>query len=131
MLKMASLISTYNIRTLLDQGATCASACFWLFAAGHDRSMPITPQLGVHSASTMAGGEATDTTVILARLSHAMGIPNQIIGKMVATPPNEITWLDCDDLAAMKVDVIWVKGLDVAPMALKRRVFCKDRSMYK
>jgi hypothetical protein len=123
MLRMASLISTYNATTSLDNATICASSCFWLFAAGHHRSIPSTARLGVHSVSDMFGHEVPDATVMLARLSHSMHIPNQIIGKMVTTPPNQIAWLDCDDLVAMNVEILHVnvRGTD-----LKQQIFCKD-----
>jgi hypothetical protein len=88
-------------------GAVCASACFFLFAAGQYRQMATNAAIGVHSVADAYGESynAMASTVILARLAHDLRVPDAVIGKMVATKPNQITWLDNSDLAAMHVTV--------------------------
>lgn len=79
----------------------CASACFFIYAAGIYRAGNL---LGVHrprfaeedlKAMTMeqaASGQVSTSEVAAAYL-HKMGIPNSIIEKAATTKPNNIEWL--------------------------------------
>jgi hypothetical protein len=79
----------------------CASACFFIYAAGTYRSGSI---LGIHrprfaeedlKAMTMeqaASGQVSTSEVAAAYL-RKMGIPNSIIEKAATTKPNDIQWL--------------------------------------
>src|SRR5271157_5563752 len=105
-LQMADMIARIPAKTELFDNTTCASACFWLFAAGRYREMSSRARLGVHSVSDALGAEMPGGTITVARMAHQFGVPDQIIGKMVATPPDQITWLTIADLKAMPVEVI-------------------------
>jgi len=121
MLKMAAIISLSGAVTIVPDGSICASACFWLFAAGQTRVTVGTAKVGVHCASTAEGAEENVGTVGLARLSRMMNIPNQVIGKMVSTRPDQIAWLDAKDLKAMHVLTISSDGIKAMDEAMNRR----------
>ena len=60
----------------------------------------------MHSVANHRGKEDADTarlTVQLSRLLAGLGVPHSVIGKLVATPPARITFLDNRDLAALNV----------------------------
>jgi hypothetical protein len=101
--KLANIVRYGKIMTVVQNGATCASACFVVFAAGSEKFANYTAQIGVHGASDTAGKESGDATVVMARVVKELGVPPSIIGKMVVTPPSEIIWLSPDDLKAMGV----------------------------
>lgn len=94
----------------LDVGVehACASACFFMFAAGHDRFVYATSGVGVHSASS--GGHDTDgaklTTLKMARAMGQYGISASVIGLMVLTLPDKMAWLSDDELRAMGVHIL-------------------------
>lgn len=79
----------------------CASACFFIYAAGVHRAGEV---LGIHrpriteeelKAMTMeqAAGEHTSVIEIASNYLQKMGVPNSIIEKASTTRPNEIQWL--------------------------------------
>lgn len=84
----------------------CASACFLVFAGAPDREAGPTAKIGVHGASDAVGKSVGDATVAMAQYSRLLGVPYSIIGKMVVTPPNEMLWLDRNDLSAMGTAIL-------------------------
>jgi hypothetical protein len=99
--KLASIIRYGKISTVVANGAKCASACFIVFAAGTQKFVSYTASVGVHGASDRGGRESGDATVSMARMVKELGVPEGIIGKMVVTRPDDIVWLDPDDLRSM------------------------------
>ena len=99
----------------------CASACFLLLAAAPDRAATRGARIGVHSARSYPGGAETvnamAATTHLARLAAGYGVPPAIIGRMVATGPAHMAWLDADDLRAMRVGIV-----EPAPPCGRRRL---------
>ena len=86
----------------------CDSACAFIFLLGTKRYIGKDAKIGVHAVGTEYGNEdngAVRDTIYFARLSAQLGIPSSTIGKMVATPPGKITYLDQADLLASKVIV--------------------------
>jgi hypothetical protein len=86
----------------------CDSACAFIFLLGRKRYVSKDAKIGVHAVGNDYGGEDTGTrrdTIEFARISAKLGIPSSTIGKMVATPPRKITFLDRNDLSALKVIV--------------------------
>ena len=60
----------------------------------------------MHSVSNDREREDADSariTIQLSRLLVGLGVPHSIIGKIVATPPAKITFLDNRDLARLNV----------------------------
>ena len=86
----------------------CDSACAFIFLASKKRYVAPDAKVGVHSVGNMSGGEDSGTawdTIRLARLSAKLGIPASTIGKMVVTPAGKISFLNKEELAALKVIV--------------------------
>ena len=84
----------------------CDSACAFIFLAAKERYIGRGCKIGVHSVSNDRGkedGDSIRTTVQMSRLLVGLGVPHSIIGKIVATPPDRITFLDNRDLARLNV----------------------------
>lgn len=86
----------------------CDSACAFIFLLGRKRYVSGEAKIGVHAVGNDYGAEDSGTirdTIYFARLSATLGVSSSIIGKMVATPPAKIAFLDEADLSALKVIV--------------------------
>jgi hypothetical protein len=86
----------------------CDSACAFIFLMGGKRYIAKGAKIGVHAVGNDDGSEdrgAIRDTIQFARLFAKLGIPSSTIGKMVATPPRKIAYLDQSDLASLKVIV--------------------------
>jgi hypothetical protein len=84
----------------------CDSACAFVFLMGRKRYVSKEAKIGVHAVGNDDGSEdrgAIRDTIQFARLFAKLGIPSSTIGKMVATPPRKITYLDQADLTSLKV----------------------------
>jgi len=84
----------------------CDSACAFVFLMGRKRYISKQAKIGVHAVGNDDGSEdqgAIRDTIQFARLFAKLGIPSSTIGKMVATPPRKITYLDQADLTSLKV----------------------------
>jgi hypothetical protein len=112
--KLAGIIRSAKISTVVANGAKCASACFVAFAAGSQKFVSYTARIGVHGASDGLGQEAGDATLSMARIVKELGVPEGIIGKMVITRASEIAWLSPDDLRSMGVTMTG-KPAQIAP----------------
>ncbi|MGX4772006.1 ATP-dependent Clp protease proteolytic subunit [Bradyrhizobium guangdongense] len=107
--KLADAVRFGKIVTNVGQGATCASACFLVFAAGSMKYANYSARVGVHGASDQSGQETAGSgaaTVSMARVAKELGVPAAIIGKMVVTPPAEMVWLSPADLESMGVSLV-------------------------
>ncbi len=104
-IKMATEIKGQRLATEVPKGATCASACFFVFAAGASKSVAADAKVGVHGASDPAGAETSSSeaaTVLMSRFAaQELKVPTGIIGKMVVTPPSSIIWLSRDELRSL------------------------------
>jgi hypothetical protein len=82
----------------------CNSACADVFFAAADRHFGTDSKIGVHAVSNDRDIEDVGSkllTIKLARLWAKEGVPNSIIGKMVSTRPEAITYLNQTDLSAL------------------------------
>lgn len=107
--KLADAIRFGKISTNVGKSATCASACFLLFAAGSTKFASYGAQIGVHGASDENGRETVSSnaaTVSMAKIAKELGVPSSIIGRMVVTPPNEMVWLSPQELQSMGVTMM-------------------------
>jgi hypothetical protein len=112
--KLIDLIKNRDFDTGVTKGGMCASACFMLWAAGRNKYVYADSQIGIHSASylnnqtgqTEENQFAMATTLGMARVYNALDVPVGLIGRMVITPPDNVYWLDNNDLAAMNVRVM-------------------------
>jgi hypothetical protein len=87
--KLADAVSFGKISTNVGKNATCASACFLIFAAGNTKFASYDARIGVHGASDEHGNETVQSgaaTVSMARVAKELGVPSAIIGRMVVTP---------------------------------------------
>jgi hypothetical protein len=84
----------------------CDSACALIFFAAKERYIGRRCKIGVHSVSNQRGkedGDSVRTTVQMSRLLVGLGVPPSVIGKLVATPPTKMTYLDNRDLVELNV----------------------------
>ena len=84
----------------------CDSACALIFLAATERYIGRRCKIGVHSVSNERGkedGDSVRTTVQMSRLLIGLGVPHSVIGKLVATPPTRITYLDNRELVELNV----------------------------
>lgn len=103
-LKLADAVRFAKVATNVAGGATCASACFLIYAAGATKFANYTAQVGIHGASDKMGEETIASgaaTVSMARAAKELGVPAAIIGRMVVTPPSEMVWLSPQELQSM------------------------------
>jgi hypothetical protein len=87
----------------------CASACFLIFAAGRRKLVHEDAFVGIHGASNRNGQQdqgALAATTIMARAFKRLGVPDNLVGRMVTTPPDRMAWLRANDLLPMKVEII-------------------------
>jgi hypothetical protein len=101
---LADVVRFARIATVVANGSTCASACFLVFAAGLEKYVSRSAQVGVHGAANEYGEQTPDAsaaTIGMASISKKLGVPDSIIGKMVVTPPNQMVWLTEVDLVSM------------------------------
>jgi hypothetical protein len=103
--KLAEAIRFAKVAANVGQGATCASACFLVFAAGETKFANYTAKIGVHGASDQTV-QSSAATVSMARVAKELGVPPSIIGRMVVTPPSEMVWLTPQDLQTMGTTMI-------------------------
>jgi hypothetical protein len=107
--RLSETVKYAKMATNVAQGATCASACFLIFAAGETKFANYSSKVGVHGASDQTGTETVQSgaaTVSMARFAKELGVPAAIIGRMVVTPPSEMVWLSPSDLQSMGTTMI-------------------------
>ena len=107
--KLAEAVRFGKMATNVGKSATCASACFLVFAAGETKFASYTAQIGVHGASDEFGAETVQSgaaTVSMARVAKELGVPAGIIGRMVVTPPDQMVWLSPQDLQTMGTTMV-------------------------
>lgn len=96
--RLATTIRSTGLITAVN--GTCASACFLLFVAGNTKMVFPNSHIGVHSASEASietlGSQAATTE--MARIAQSLGTPDAIVGKIVVTTPDRMTWLTNADL---------------------------------
>jgi hypothetical protein len=104
-IRLARLIRGHgDLSTIVFYGATCASACFLVFAAGREKFVGLHSFVGVHGAADKTGNvteESEAATRAMARFCRELGVPSSITEKLLATPPNDIVWLSQKDLQSM------------------------------
>lgn len=70
-----------KVATNVAGNATCASACFLVYAAGAAKFANYTAQVGVHGASDKQGEETVASgaaTVSMARAAKELGVPSNL-----------------------------------------------------
>jgi hypothetical protein len=102
--RLADAVKFAKMSTNVGQSATCASACFLIFAAGEPKYANYRARIGVHGAADK-GVESRAATVSMARIAKELGVTSSIIRRMVITPPGEMVWLSLVDLQSMGTNV--------------------------
>jgi len=104
--RIAESMKMIDIPVAVGKGDQCASACFLIFASAKNKLASRFAKIGVHSASNLDGVETVGTeaaTTEMARAARSLGVPSQIIGRMVTTPPGDMAWLSEEELTSMGV----------------------------
>jgi hypothetical protein len=102
--RLAAAVRSAKMSTNVGQSATCASACFLIFAAGETKYASISARIGVHRASEK-GVVSRDATTSMADVAKELDVPWSIIRRMINTPPGEVEWLSLTDLRLMGTTV--------------------------
>ena len=102
--RLAAAVKLAKISTNVGQSATCASACFLIFAAGETKYANISARIGVHNAAEK-GVVSRAATTSMADVAKALDVPWSIIRRMINTPPGEVEWLSLADLRLMGTTV--------------------------
>ena len=100
--RVADWVKSSKISTKVGQSATCASACFLIFAAGETKYANISARIGVHRASEK-GVVSRAATTSMADVAKELDVPWSIIRRMINAPPDEVEWLSLTDLRLMNV----------------------------
>lgn len=102
-LRMAHDIRASGHTTAVSSNYECASACFLLVAAGREKMIFRGARIGVHSAADkgIETPEAAAATLTMAREAAQLGVPDSVIGHMVATRASSMQWLTRDELSAL------------------------------
>jgi hypothetical protein len=105
--KMAVTIHNMGMPVAVAKRGLCASACVLLFAASPRRLVGFGARVGVHRASFFGGEnkESKYATDSMAVHFENYGVPESIIAKVRATPPDGIAWLSDSDLRAMQATI--------------------------
>jgi len=102
--RLAAAVKLAKMSTNVGQSATCASACFLIFAAGETKYANNSARIGVHGASEK-GDVSRAATTSMADVAKALDVPWSIIRRMMNTPPGEVEWLSLADLRLMGTKV--------------------------
>src|SRR5258708_4462521 len=102
--RLAAAVKLAKMSTNVGQSATCASACFLIFAAGETKYANNSARIGVHGASDKDVVSHAATTS-MADVAKALDVPWSIIRRMINTPPGEVEWLSIADLRLMGTKV--------------------------
>jgi hypothetical protein len=102
--RLADAVRFARMSTNVGPSATCASACFLIFAAGETKYANISARIGVHVASEK-GVVSRAATTSMADIAKELDVPWSIIRRMINTPPGEVEWLSLVDLRLMGTTV--------------------------
>jgi len=102
--RLAAAVKLAKMSTNVGQSATCASACFLIFAAGETKYANISARIGVHNAAEK-GVVSRAATTSMADVAKALDVPWSIVRRMINTPPDEVEWLSLTDLRLMGTKV--------------------------
>src|SRR4051812_10938390 len=100
--RVADWVKSAKISTKVGQSATCASACFLIFAAGETKYASVSARIGVHRASEKGVVSRAGNTS-MADVAKELDVPWSIIRRMINTPTDEVEWLSLTDLRLMNV----------------------------
>lgn len=99
--RLAGIIHTAKIATVVASGTTCAAACFIPFAAGGQKFVSTTAMVGVPGAADRFGQDPAGEIPPIVRVVKELELLDAIVEKMLETREDEVFWLSQDDLRAM------------------------------
>ena len=97
--RLAGVILSAKIATVIASGATCAAACFVAFIAGNQKFVSATATVGVPGAASSQ--DAAGEVPAIVRVVKELGLLDAIVEKMIAAREDQVIWLTQDDLRAM------------------------------
>lgn len=110
-LELSAVIHTQNLNTVVPPKQDCASACTFLFVAGHKRR--VYGRLGVHQFSSggrisgaEAEGSAQSLTAQILEYMEDYGVSNFFILKTLETPHDTIHWFSTEELRTHKIETL-------------------------
>jgi hypothetical protein len=110
-LQIAGVVKDLVLSTRVDAGATCASACFFIWVAGASRLASANPNskylglIGLHRPYLVS--PATDSSSIRSQAALQDGVikflngnfvPSRLIDTLITRPSNDIYWLTSQDI---------------------------------
>ena len=114
-MKIADVVHKAGLTTRVPYRATCASACALVFAAGVNRIAHAESRIAVHSIGVPGRPEVDQkmlendltlaTTTKFARRMSDYGAPPSVVGKLVTTPNDRVSFLTVADLEAWNVKI--------------------------
>ncbi len=95
----ANMDARGGIRTVVNPGAACASACAMaLFVSGKTRVVYMGARIGIHSCATPNGTQVPECNEAMAANAFAHGVPWGVIeGFGNYTKPSSMLWLGAED----------------------------------
>jgi hypothetical protein len=99
--RMAGVIRTAKVATVVASGATCAAACFLAFVAGSQKYVSVSAMVGAPGAADQSRQEPAGEIPPIVRVVKELGLLDAITEKMLNTRDGETYWLTHDDLRAM------------------------------
>jgi hypothetical protein len=119
---LGRMFKEWRIKTVVEGGADCASACALAFLGGHDndgnpwRSSSDNSRLGFHSFSSPGGGlqdenETQRTVSDVLSYGHYVRAPLEILVLTFATPSYDIHWLSEEEICYLGIK-LWSNRTD-------------------
>lgn len=124
---IGAIIENHHLATGVAAGGQCSSACVLAWAAGSRKSIAPDASIGVHNASAAEMNEddvaqrldGISATSQMGKWLRRFGAPDNVVNKVLDTPPERMYWLSAKDLAGWQVTVTGVPhapDADLAPL---------------
>lgn len=111
-MRLGLYFKDHGIKTIVEGGADCASACALAFLGGADnagnpwRSSSSNSRLGFHAFSAHDHINANEVQAVVADILYyatAVEAPLYIITKLFETPSHEVYWLDSTEVCSLGI----------------------------
>jgi hypothetical protein len=105
-IQIGETIRQRRFKTTVRDGKSCASACALAWLAGADRTMEGTAKIGFHAAYDATSGRETGVgNALLGAYVAKLGLSYGAVIYITKAAPNEMTWLNISDAAALGIRV--------------------------
>ncbi len=105
-IRIGDEIRRRGLTTLVDSHGFCASACAVVFLSGRTKYMGRGAHVGLHAASYLDGRADAEATIVMATYLERVGVPHNILRRMAATAPDDISWLTRAEQRALRIRAI-------------------------